>query len=972
MEIRHNDEYLVCDECRKQCIYGDCPDHGPLEWVDDCLTASGLEQKNQARATLPSNLYLMPSAVGQDQMGVFARSRIEKRVMFGPYKGQTVSAKHFDVGEGHNCMYLWDVLEGGKISRIVDGSDEQNSNWMRFVNCARDNKEQNLVAVQFRGEIYYKTCVPVEAGSELLVWFDDSVSCGSSTQKDQLGHEFVCDVCGLAFAGSTFLLKHKSVRCQGKDQTNTSQVHGVEADTLAEFLETEKANEEEGTVSSCDAESSFTIVDNENATNEESGLVEDGVQANPSGGHEFQTDEPPESTERTNSSHGDATLPSDSESSIVVVDIGATSTENSRTVVEENSSYRVVLVETAPRSDVSKSRRLSKGKQNTTPLVNGKTSQLANTRKRPAESVGKAKQIASKPKCSKARETSSSNGKKARNTAAKKPKSSKATVLAGKKRKAASTADGSELQSKKTKVTKPSESQGQKKAKKIKSSGTKRRLSSSKAAVDGSVEETAADKALRKPRKQSKTREAKKKSSKLQSSLPGEEEADTPAAEDERAEKRPRKKTRRKASKERDSSDTANMPSPTKRKKTAPEDKPVFTCEQCLRTFKWKSQLDYHMRSHATEKEFKCTFCDKGLSQLSSLKRHLRVHSGEKPYECQECGKRFVEKGKLNLHLRKHTGEQPEKKYKCSVCSRGFTLSANLTTHMRTHTGEKPYLCPQCGKGFKRSSDVISHLRSHTGERPYKCSHCEKSFTMISHRNRHEVIHTGLKPFKCDVCGKGFTQPNSVKAHLKVHAKKQARLEGRAPGHGQQDRTHRDKEMQTNGEQRVDELPQSAPENSDSEHGAERKGCEEELQGVITKLIETDHLQIDSLQDDSTHTQNHHENGEELLHLDSSQGLQPEHLPLVGDMEEQEISSRDGRELTTIAAEQLQLSCTTMDTVSEQPNTDNTVVNEKELLQLGNATESEGAEHLQLELTPSNEQDQVQLDEGEDTTLLAL
>lgn len=77
-------------------------------------------------------------------------------------------------------------MEGGKVSHIVDGSDEQDSNWMRFVNCARDNKEQNLVAVQFRGEIYYKTRMPVEAGSELLVWFDDSVSFGSSTQKDQL------------------------------------------------------------------------------------------------------------------------------------------------------------------------------------------------------------------------------------------------------------------------------------------------------------------------------------------------------------------------------------------------------------------------------------------------------------------------------------------------------------------------------------------------------------------------------------------------------------------------------------------------------------------------------------------------------------------------------------------------------------------------------------------------------------------
>lgn len=62
---------------------------------------------------------------------------------------------------------------------------------MRFVNCARDSKEQNLVAVQFRGEIYYKTCNPVESGSELLVWYDDSLSLESSTQKYQSGKVIV-------------------------------------------------------------------------------------------------------------------------------------------------------------------------------------------------------------------------------------------------------------------------------------------------------------------------------------------------------------------------------------------------------------------------------------------------------------------------------------------------------------------------------------------------------------------------------------------------------------------------------------------------------------------------------------------------------------------------------------------------------------------------------------------------------------
>lgn len=83
-------------------------------------------------------------------------------------------------------------MEDGKVSHIVDGTDEQHSNWMRFVNCARDSKEQNLVAVQFRGEIYYKTCNHVESGSELLMWYDDSVSLemDDSTQKAQNG-EFV-------------------------------------------------------------------------------------------------------------------------------------------------------------------------------------------------------------------------------------------------------------------------------------------------------------------------------------------------------------------------------------------------------------------------------------------------------------------------------------------------------------------------------------------------------------------------------------------------------------------------------------------------------------------------------------------------------------------------------------------------------------------------------------------------------------
>ncbi|XP_036916791.1 histone-lysine N-methyltransferase PRDM9-like [Sturnira hondurensis] len=43
----------------------------------------------------------------------------------------------------------------------------------RYVNCARDHEEQNLVAFQYHGQIFYRTCRVVRPGCELLVWFGD-------------------------------------------------------------------------------------------------------------------------------------------------------------------------------------------------------------------------------------------------------------------------------------------------------------------------------------------------------------------------------------------------------------------------------------------------------------------------------------------------------------------------------------------------------------------------------------------------------------------------------------------------------------------------------------------------------------------------------------------------------------------------------------------------------------------------------
>ncbi len=55
----------------------------------------------------------------------------------------------------------------------IDGLDPAHSNWMRFVNCARNDEEQNTAAFQFKGEIFYRTITKIYPGSELLVWYGD-------------------------------------------------------------------------------------------------------------------------------------------------------------------------------------------------------------------------------------------------------------------------------------------------------------------------------------------------------------------------------------------------------------------------------------------------------------------------------------------------------------------------------------------------------------------------------------------------------------------------------------------------------------------------------------------------------------------------------------------------------------------------------------------------------------------------------
>uniref|UniRef100_A0A673ZWV1 PR domain zinc finger protein 1 n=1 Tax=Salmo trutta TaxID=8032 RepID=A0A673ZWV1_SALTR len=125
------------------------------------------QDKTKAERSLPRNLVLKrcPDSV----LGVTSRELIPKGTRFGPLVGQSYT--NDTVPKDANRNYFWRVFSEGRLHHILDGLDEEKSNWMRYVNPARCHGDQNLAACQTGMAIYFYTVRAVPPGQELLVWY---------------------------------------------------------------------------------------------------------------------------------------------------------------------------------------------------------------------------------------------------------------------------------------------------------------------------------------------------------------------------------------------------------------------------------------------------------------------------------------------------------------------------------------------------------------------------------------------------------------------------------------------------------------------------------------------------------------------------------------------------------------------------------------------------------------------------------
>ncbi|XP_008285919.1 putative histone-lysine N-methyltransferase PRDM6 isoform X2 [Stegastes partitus] len=169
-----------CDMCADN-RNGECPMHGPLHSLRRLVGTSSsaapvtLPDVPDWLRDLPREVCLCTSTVPGLGYGICAAQRIPQGTWIGPFQGVPLLLDKLQSGAMRNTRHLWEIYDAeGTLQHFIDGNDPSKSSWMRYIRCARHCGEQNMMVVQYRSCIFYRACMDIPRGTELLVWYNDS------------------------------------------------------------------------------------------------------------------------------------------------------------------------------------------------------------------------------------------------------------------------------------------------------------------------------------------------------------------------------------------------------------------------------------------------------------------------------------------------------------------------------------------------------------------------------------------------------------------------------------------------------------------------------------------------------------------------------------------------------------------------------------------------------------------------------
>ncbi|XP_049646044.1 histone-lysine N-methyltransferase PRDM9-like [Suncus etruscus] len=636
-----DDDYLYCENCQNYFI-DKCSVHGPPIFVKDRAVAKG--HCNRSALTLPHGLRIGQSGIPEAGLGVWNEiSDLPVGLHFGPYEGQIT-----DTEEAANSVYSWLITKGKNCYEYVDGTDESLANWMRYVKCAREDVEQNLVAFQYHGQIFYRTCRIIKPGCELLVWYGDEygqelgIKWGSkwksefrADKAETTPESNPCPFCSLNFSSQNFLSRHMKQSHSSRILPGTSARKHPQ---LENFCPHDQNQLQQCSDSYNDKFDKIRSAQLESQKHKESSIALSKKIKHKIILRAFSS--------LSSNQIGCSNKPK------------MTLEEKTNTGQKENPEYtRLVAGKGMPRILRGKYLRPGRGFSDGSNLI---THQRTQTMEKPYVCRD----------CERGFSQRSHLTRHQRTHTGEKPYICRECGR------------GFSLRS--SLITHQRTHTGEKPhicrqcGRGFSYSSDLIRHQRTHTGEKPYVCRECGRGFVRSSNliRHQRTHTGEKpyvcrdcgRGFSLRSNLIKHQSIHTgekPYVCSECG---------------RSFSLRSNL---IIHKRTHTGEKPCV-CRECGRGFSWSSDLIRHQRTHTGEKRYVCRECGRGFVRSSNLITHLRTHTGEKPYVCRECGRSFSLGSNLITHQRTHTGEKP---YVCRECGRGFSLRSNLLTHQRTHTG---------------------------------------------------------------------------------------------------------------------------------------------------------------------------------------------------------------------------------------------------------------------------------------------
>ncbi|XP_062607594.1 uncharacterized protein LOC134269422 [Saccostrea cucullata] len=169
----------------------------------------------RALLTTPHGFSVRQSLIPRASLGVWSDMFVPKHTVLGEYEGEVV--KHTT-----DFTYTWQVhVDSGNKAVYIDGKNESTSNWLRYINCARNAFEENTDTFNCGSKKFYFTTKDVKRNSELLVWYGAAYGEWLGIKRNNPGKDFPSGSWNIR-VGSIYYLHNKWWNSDNSDVTYTN------------------------------------------------------------------------------------------------------------------------------------------------------------------------------------------------------------------------------------------------------------------------------------------------------------------------------------------------------------------------------------------------------------------------------------------------------------------------------------------------------------------------------------------------------------------------------------------------------------------------------------------------------------------------------------------------------------------------------------------------------------------------------